>query len=109
MILLSASSGGLSFGDFTPFVNVIIGTGFAGFVAVAFALDWIVSRGKHREVKDERDEWKALYLKEQESHQKTRDALTLASQRAEAGVEAAQVTKLLVDALREEHTRAPRV
>jgi hypothetical protein len=78
----------------------VITSGLGGIGLIAFYQRWIVPGGTLTDMKDERDEWKALYEREREAHQATRDAFAAASQRGDAGVEAAKATVALIDALR---------
>jgi hypothetical protein len=75
-------------------------TGIGGVGLVAFFNRWIVPGSSLEEMREERDEWQALYDKEREAHQATRDAFAAASQRGDAAIEAAKVTAALVEALR---------
>lgn len=85
----------------------VITSGLGGIGLLAFYQRWIVPgaalddvKAEMANVKAERDEWKALYEREREAHQATREGLIAASQRGDAGVEAAKVTISLVEALR---------
>jgi hypothetical protein len=78
----------------------VITTGIGGVGLLAFWNRWIVPGATLDDVKGERDEWKVLYEREREAHQATRDAFQAASQRGDAGVEAAKVTVALIEALR---------
>jgi hypothetical protein len=78
----------------------VLTTGIAGIGLLAFWNRWIVPGSTLVDAQKERDEWKLLYEKEREAHQATREALAAASQRSDAGVEAAKVTVALIDALR---------
>lgn len=83
----------------------VITAGLGGVGLIAFFYRWIVPGSSLEDMKKERDEWKALYDKEREAHQATRDAFAAASQRSDAGVEAARGYAALVRALREDATR----
>jgi hypothetical protein len=52
--------------------------------------------------KDSAD-WHAAYDDERKAHQATRDALILASDRAEAAVETAKLTRMLLEEARRDH------
>lgn len=88
----------------TPAYDVVT-SGLGGIAILAFWQRWIVPGAAYNDIKTERDEWKQLYEKEREAHQATREAFTAASQRSDAGFEAAKVTTALIDALREEGRR----
>lgn len=81
-------------------VNVIE-AGLGGIGLLAFFYRWIVPGAALDDMKKERDEYKALFEKEREAHQATRDAFAAASQRSDAGVEAARGYAALFRALRE--------
>ena len=73
--------------------------GVAGIGLFAFIMGWRVPRATYQEAQTQRDDWKAMYEHERDSHQATRDAMLLASQRADAGVEAAPVAKIFLEAV----------
>lgn len=101
LILASSAVGSpVQFWDLSPFVQIILDAGVAGLGVVAFTVGWIVPRHTFQAAKEEAAQWKALYEHEQESHEKTREALIVNTQRVEAGVEAARTTQMLVEALR---------
>jgi hypothetical protein len=88
-------------------VYTVITSGLGGIGLIAFYQRWIVPgaalddmKAERDEAKAERDQWKTLYEREREAHQATREGLIAASQRGDAGVEAAKVTISLVEALR---------
>lgn len=83
----------------------VITAGLGGIGLIAFFYRWIVPGSTLDDVKKERDEWRVLYEKERESHQATRDAFAAASQRSDAGVEAARGYAALIRALREDASR----
>jgi len=87
-----------------PAIDVLT-TGLGGVGLLAFFNRWIVPGSSLEEMKEERDEWKKLYEKEREAHQATRDAFAAASQRSDAGVEAARGYAALIRALREDERR----
>lgn len=94
------ATGSVSVSDLSFWYNLLAAAGVAGVWVVAFLFDWIVTRKVYEKAVTDGLQWKALYEHEREAHQATREALTLANQRAEAGVEAARVTKALIDGLR---------
>jgi hypothetical protein len=56
----------------------------------------------------DRDRWQEAFVKEQEAHQKTREALAKAEERAEASTEAAKTTAALLEELGHRRTRQQR-
>lgn len=80
----------------------VVTAGLGGIGIIAFFYRWIVPGASLEDMKDERDEWRALYEKEREAHQATRDAFAAASQRSDAGVEAARGYAALIRALRDD-------
>lgn len=56
----------------------------------------------------DRDRWQEAFVKEQEAHQKTREALAKAEERAEASTEAARTTAALLEELGHRRTRQQR-
>lgn len=83
----------------------VVTSGLGGIAIVGFWQRWIVPGSAYTDMRDERDEWKALYEKEREAHQATRDALILSSQRSDAGVEAARLALPLIEVIREQGGR----
>ena len=96
----SLASGSAPVSDLSFWYDMLTIAGVAGLWVVAFLFDWIVTRKVYEKSVADGLAWKALYEGERDAHQDTRNALALASQRAEAGVEAARVTKALIDGLR---------
>lgn len=96
------AAGSVAVADVSFWYNLLTVAGVAGLWVVAFLFDWIVTRKVYDKAVDEATSWKSLYEHERDAHQATRDALVLANQRAEAGVEAARVTKVLIEGLRAE-------
>jgi hypothetical protein len=94
------ATGSIAVSDVSYFYNLIAAAGVAGVWVLAFLFDWVVTKKVYEKSIAERDSWRELYEHERDAHADTRDALVLASQRAEAGVEAAKVTKMLIDGLR---------
>jgi hypothetical protein len=85
----------------------VITTGLGGIGLLAFFFRWIVPGSVLDDARTERDEWKALYEEERKAHQATKDAYAAASQRSDAGVEAARVAVALVDAFKGAATLPP--
>lgn len=96
----SLAAGTVAVSDLSLWYNIIITAGVAGLWVVAFLFDWIVTRRVYEKAIADGQMWKKLYEDERDAHQDTRNALALSNQRAEAGVEAAKVTKVLIDELR---------
>ena len=99
-VVHSVATGSVALSDLSFWYNLIAAAGVAGLWVVAFMFDWIVSRKVYEKAVADVESWRQLYEHERSAHQDTRQALMLASQRAEAGVEAAQVTKVLIESLR---------
>lgn len=94
--------------------TLVTGAGMAGLWVLANLRGWQVSAGSHAETCQERDRaladrdsWRDLYLKEHEAHQHTREALSAASQRGDAGVESARMVVSLMEALRAQTAAVP--
>lgn len=83
----------------------LVTAGLGGIGLLAFWNRWIVPGSSVDDMKKERDEWKALYEKEKEAHDATRQAYIAASARSDAGVEAARGYAALIRALREDERR----
>jgi len=94
------ATGTVALSDLSFWYNLIAIAGVAGLWVVAFLFDWIVSRKIYEKALADAEAWKQLYEHERAAHQDTRQALMLASQRADAGVEAASVVKVMIDGLR---------
>lgn len=90
----------VSLTDVGKLLGTLVSAGVAGIGLFAFIMGWIVPRSTHQEAQAQRDDWKAMYEHERDSHQATRDAMLLAAQRADAGIEAAQVAKMFLEAVR---------
>lgn len=86
-------------------LSVLLNAGAGFLVILLIVFGFLVPKPAADHLLKEKDEWKSLYEKERDAHQATRDALVLASQRSDAGVEAAKVTSSLIDALREQGKR----
>jgi hypothetical protein len=94
------AAGTVAVSDLSFWYNLLTIAGVAGLWVVAFLFDWIVTRRVYDKAVADGLEWKRLYEHERDAHAATRTALELAGQRADAGVEAAKVTKALIDGLR---------
>jgi hypothetical protein len=93
--------------SFFQTVYQVVTAGLGGIGLIAFFQRWIVPGSTLEDMRKEREEWKALYDKEREAHQATRDAFAAASARSEAGVEAARGYAALMRALRDDVGRPP--
>lgn len=80
-------------------ISSILQWGVPGVVVALLLLGWLVPKGAHEQMKDDRDEWKAAYQRERDAHQATRDALAEASKAATAAVETARTTTALLSHL----------
>jgi hypothetical protein len=65
-------------------------------IVVLLLLGLLVTGKSAQRTEKEADSWKTAYEAELAAHQKTRDALVVANERAEAAVEAARITKELL-------------
>lgn len=83
----------------------VITSGLGGVAIIAFWNKWIVPGSSVDDERKRADEWKALYFREVEAHQATRDAYAAASARSDAGVEAARGYAALIRALRQDEVR----
>lgn len=95
----AAQAPSVSFADIGKLLGTLVSAGVAGIGLFAFIMGWIVPRATYQEAQAQRDDWKAMYEHERDSHQATRDAMLLAAQRADAGIEAAQVAKIFLEAV----------
>lgn len=81
---------------------LIVGPG--GALVLYTLMGWQWFRGKiHSHPEFERSEknaesWRALYERERDSHQVTRDALAVANERADVAVDAARMANQLIEA-----------
>lgn len=94
------AAGTVAVSDLSFWFNLLADAGVAAVWVTAFLFDWIVTRKTYEKAVADGNQWKSLYEHERDAHQDTRMALALANQRADAGVEAARVTKVLIDGLR---------
>jgi hypothetical protein len=65
-------------------------------IVVLLLLGLLVTGRANDRTEREADGWKAAYDSERAAHEKTRDMLAVANQRAEAAVETARITKELL-------------
>lgn len=94
------ATGSIAVSDISYFYNLIAAAGVAGVWVMAFLFDWVVTRKAYQKSEDEAAMWRSNYEHERDAHQATREALQIAVQRTEAGVEAAKMATMLVEALR---------
>lgn len=94
------ANGSVALSDLSFWYNLIAAAGVAGLWVVAFMFDWIVSKKVYEKSVADGESWRQLYEHERSAHQDTRQALMLASQRADAGVEAARVAQVMIEGLR---------
>jgi hypothetical protein len=90
------------------FVSILVTWGPGGII-LALVVTGVLDTKRPREMAEaDRDSWKAAFAKEQEAHQKTRDALSKAEERAEAATEAARTTTSLLEELDHRRTQKQR-
>jgi hypothetical protein len=88
-------------GDATGDVlTYVLGFGPLGIGIVLYQLGLIVPKPVLERADAEAANWRAAYEDERKAHQATRDALVLASDRAEAAVETAKLTRMLLEEAR---------
>jgi hypothetical protein len=80
-------------------LTYVLGFGPLGIGAVLYQLGLIVPKPVLSRADASADQWRTAYEAEHAAHQATREALAVASDRAEAAVEAAKVTNKLLDAV----------
>jgi hypothetical protein len=78
-------------------LSYILGFGPLGIGIVLYQLGLIVPKTILARADTEAANWRAAYGDERKAHQATRDALVLASDRAEAAVETAKLTRMLLE------------
>jgi hypothetical protein len=91
---------GVQWPDLASYLPALGGGGVAGVWIIAWLKRWIVSPREVEQAETERDEWKDLYMREREAHERTRDALRLASERGESTAEALQLVAGVMNAVR---------
>ena len=80
-------------------LSILITWGPGGVVLSLILLGLLEPKRVRELISADRDSWKEAFYKEQEAHQKTRDALSKAEERADASLEAARTTAALLDEL----------
>jgi hypothetical protein len=91
------AAGGVSWSDILP---ILSNAGVAGAWVLCWLKGWVVSDRELKRADAERDEWKKLYTTEREAHEKTREALHVASERGESTTEALQLVASVMTAVR---------
>lgn len=81
-------------------VPYLANAGVAGIWIFGYLRGWVVTSREVEQVGTERDQWHDLYLKECEAHDRTREALRLASSRGDATVDALQLMTGVINAVR---------
>jgi hypothetical protein len=82
------------------FLSQFVNWGALGGVLFLIVAGFLVPKRSHDDIKAEAADWKAAYGDERKAHQATRDALILANDRTEAAVEAAKLTRMLLEEAR---------
>jgi hypothetical protein len=107
-MILAAAAPGVDWGDLISYIPTLItGAGVAGLWVLAFLRKWVVSGASHEETCQERDQWRDLYLKEQEAHSRTRESLLAANQRGDAAVESGRMVVSIMEAIRTQAGQHP--
>jgi hypothetical protein len=89
-------------------VSTLITWGPGG-VVLALIIFGVLDTKRPREMAEaDRDSWKEAFVKEQDAHQKTREALARAEERSEAATEAASTTAALLEELGHRRTKQQR-
>lgn len=84
------------------FLAAIISSAGAGtaIICVLLITGILSTRSYTSRVEKDAADWKAAYDDERKAHQATRDALVLGNERTEAAVEAAKLTRMLLEEAR---------
>ena len=90
--LMAAEAAGAS----PDFVSTIIQWGPPGVVLALLLSGFLITKGNHEDVKNERARWQDAYEKERGAHELTREALADTSKSAAAAVETAKTTAALL-------------
>lgn len=80
-------------------LNPLLQYGLPGVMIALFVFGWLIPKGVHESMKDERDNWRKAFETEQAAHQLTRDAGVESGRRTEAAVEAARTAAATLNAL----------
>ena len=98
-----AAAGELSSPDI---LSILVTWGPGGVILVLVLTGVLEPKKISSIISADRDSWKEAFVKEQEAHQKTRDALAKAEERAEASLAAAQTTADLLEELGHRRNKA---
>lgn len=79
------------------FLSQFVNWGALGGVLFLIIAGFLVPKRSHDDAKADAANWRGAYDNEREAHQATRDALVLANERTEAAVEAAKLTRMLLE------------
>jgi hypothetical protein len=79
------------------YLSQFVNWGALGGVLFLIIAGFLVPKRSHDDIKADAADWKAAYGDERKAHQATRDALVLANERTEAAVEAAKLTRMLLE------------
>lgn len=80
-------------------LNPLLQYGIPGIFILLFILGWLIPKGVHESVKEERENWRHAFETERAAHQLTREASVESNRRAEAAVEAARTAAATLNAL----------
>lgn len=94
------TAAGIPWADITAYIPVLTGSGVAGIWVACWLKGWIVSSREVERADESAAEWKSLYLQERDAHERTREALRLASERGESTAEALQLVAGVMNAVR---------
>jgi hypothetical protein len=90
------------------YLSQFVNWGALGGVLFLIIAGMLVPKRAHEDTKAEAANWRAAYDDERKAHQATRDALVLANERTEAAVEAAKLTRMLLEEARRDPGGGPR-
>jgi hypothetical protein len=83
----------------TDYISLLLTWGPGGLVVALFLSGLIETKRNVTDLKNERGEWRKAFETEREGHQKTRESLAKAEERADAALEAARTTQRLLESL----------
>ena len=100
---MSALASAATWNDLINYIPTLVtSAGIGGLWLLAYLKDWIIQPKVHKEVCDDRDQWKKLYLEEAAAHRVTRDALVTASQRQDAATDTSRLAVSFMQALHQQ-------
>lgn len=73
--------------------------GLPGIFIFLFLSGWLIPKGVHDSMREERDNWRKAFETEQSAHQLTRDASVESNRRTDAAVEVARTAAATLNAL----------